>query len=56
MLEHLGHFSSLEKKVQLLHDRRASTVIWNKEHFDVRFNNMKLKNEKHSQHEVLNFS
>ena len=34
LLEHVGHFSSLEKKVQLLHDRRAGILNWNKEHFD----------------------
>eukprot|EP00926_Amoebophrya_sp_RCC4398_P006619 GSA120T00007063001.1 len=34
LLEHVGHFSSLEKKIQLLHDTRAGLAAWNKEHFD----------------------
>ena len=34
LLEHMGHFSSLERKVQLLHDRRAGVLNWHREHFD----------------------
>lgn len=35
LLEHVGHFSSLNKKIQKLHDSRAGVVNWNREHFDV---------------------
>ena len=35
ILEHVGHFSSLDKKIQKLHDTRAGLPQWNREHFDL---------------------
>lgn len=35
LLEHIGLFSSLNKKLQRLHDARAGTSAWNREHFDL---------------------